>query len=91
MSILSAYLSQPEQSVAAFARALSVPAPLVTQWHTGARAIPVARCAQIERVTNGLLRCEALRPDVSWHRVIDSEWPHPEGRPLIDVTATEAA
>ena len=30
--------------------------------------------------------CEAMRPDVSWVRIKDKDWPHPKGRPLVDHT-----
>jgi DNA-binding transcriptional regulator YdaS (Cro superfamily) len=36
----------------------------VYQW-TKTR-VPAERCPQIERATNGLVRCEDLRPDVAW-------------------------
>ena len=36
----------------------------VYQW-TKTR-VPAERCPQIEAATNGLVRCEDLRPDVQW-------------------------
>jgi hypothetical protein len=30
------------------------------------------------------------RTDIRWHRVPDPAWPHPAGRPLIDVSAVAA-
>lgn len=36
----------------------------VYQW-TKTR-VPAERCPQIEAATNGLVRCEDLRPDVRW-------------------------
>ncbi|WP_220486046.1 YdaS family helix-turn-helix protein [Aquariibacter albus] len=57
---------------------------------TGRRPTPVDRCPAIERATSGRVSCEELRPDVRWHRVPDADWPHPEGRPLIDVAAPKA-
>ena len=60
----------------------------VTQWISGHRRVPEARCPAIERATGGLVTCEQLRSDVSWVRVADASWPwHPEGRPLLDVSA----
>lgn len=41
----------------------------------------------IERESSGAVICEDLRPDVSWLRVPDAKWPHPEGRPLVDHAA----
>lgn len=30
--------------------------------------VPLDRCAAIERATNGVVRCEDMRPDVVWIR-----------------------
>ncbi|MBX9728048.1 MAG: helix-turn-helix domain-containing protein [Sphingopyxis sp.] len=75
---------------AELATRLGVPAPLVSQWRTGARSIPVERCPSIERETGGAVTCEEMRPDVAWKRVKDRKWPHPEGRPLLDFTEAAA-
>lgn len=64
----------------------------VTQWISGHRRVPEARCPAIERATKGLVTCEQLRPDVSWIRIPDPAWPwHPAGRPLLDLTAPALA
>ena len=47
-------------------------------------------CAAIEKATQGAVTCEALRPDLTWHRVPDKTWPGRRGRPLHDVTAQVA-
>lgn len=52
--------------LSALARAMKVSPPTVHQWITGRRPIPVGRCPEIERLTNGQIRCEDLRPDVDW-------------------------
>lgn len=51
---------------AALARALNVSAGLVYQWLTGARPLSADRCPDIERATG--IRCELLRPDMTWTR-----------------------
>lgn len=51
---------------AALARAIGVTPPAVHQWIRGMRPIPAERCPLIERATDGLVRCEDLRPDVDW-------------------------
>ena len=56
---------------------------------TGRRLLPPDRCPGIESATGGLVTCETLRPDVHWVRVPDATWPHPEGRPCIDVAARQ--
>lgn len=69
---------------AAVARMAGCRAPSVIEWRK--RGIPVDRCPAIEQGTAGAFTCEQMRPDVRWHRIADPAWPHPEGRPLIDVT-----
>jgi len=65
---------------------------LISQWTKEGderRPIPVERCAAIERATEGAVPCECMRTDVMWTRIADSAWPwHPNGRPVIEVTAT---
>ena len=48
------------------ASALNVTPPTVNQWVHAGRPIPAERCPAIERLTDGLVRCEDLRPDVDW-------------------------
>lgn len=71
----------------ALAKAAGVTSPAVSQWLTRHRPLPAERCPAIERATAGRVLCEQLRPDVRWQRVPDPDWPHPEGRPCIDVAA----
>jgi len=80
MSDLIADLGGPT----AVARALGIKAPSVIGWNGKP---PADRCPDIERSFPGLKTVEQLRPDVKWVRVPDAEWPHPEGRPCIDVAA----
>lgn len=54
----------------------------IANWRS--RGVPEDRCPAIEHTTDGSVTCEELRPDVSWVRVPDATWPHPEGRPLVD-------
>ena len=48
------------------ARRLGVHVSMPSQWAMGHRPIPAERCIEIERITNGAVRCEELRPDVDW-------------------------
>jgi DNA-binding transcriptional regulator YdaS (Cro superfamily) len=66
----------------AVARMCGIAPPSVIGW----ARIPTDRCAQIERATEGAVTCEEMRPDVTWVRIPDPEWPHPLGRPLLDVS-----
>lgn len=68
-------------SNAALATALQVPAPLVSQWRTGARPVPIERCVPIEHATSGAVRRWDLRPD-DWWRI----WPEligTDGAPAV--------
>jgi DNA-binding transcriptional regulator YdaS (Cro superfamily) len=48
----------------ALAEALGVTSGAVSQWAEG--RVPFEHCIPIERLTNGAVRCEELRPDVDW-------------------------
>lgn len=48
------------------AKTLGVSVQAVCFWRNGQRSIPAERCPDIERATNGAVRCEDLRPDVDW-------------------------
>lgn len=54
--------------------------PTVHGWKT----IPSHHCPAIELATAGEFVCEVMRPDLTWQRVPDPEWPHKDGRPLLD-------
>jgi DNA-binding transcriptional regulator YdaS (Cro superfamily) len=71
----------------AVARMLGIKPPSVIGWRG---RVPPDRCPSLERASLGAVTCEQLRPDVRWHRVPDPSWPHPGGRPLIDVAAPAA-
>jgi DNA-binding transcriptional regulator YdaS (Cro superfamily) len=49
------------------ARVCGVRVQAVSQWVSAGR-IPADRCEQIERASAGSVTCEALRPDLDWHR-----------------------
>lgn len=50
------------KSIADACNGISVQA--VHKWATG--RVPADQCPNIERVTNGAVRCEELRDDVDW-------------------------
>lgn len=72
-----------ERSVVA--RAARMNEQYLYQCLTGRRSTPSERCPLIERATDARITCEELRPDVTWSRIPDAGWPHPDGRPVIDV------
>jgi DNA-binding transcriptional regulator YdaS (Cro superfamily) len=53
-------------SQTALAAALGVTKAAVGQWKDEGRRVPAEHCPSIERLTNGAVRCEDLRPDVAW-------------------------
>jgi DNA-binding transcriptional regulator YdaS (Cro superfamily) len=44
---------------------------VVHQWRLN--RVPAEQCPEIEKLTEGAVRCEELRPDVSWEVLRDSE------------------
>ena len=72
-------------NAAAFAKQMGVTPGMVSQWINGRRPVAHDSCAAIERATSGAVTVEVLRPDAAWSRIPDPAWPHPAGRPVIDV------
>lgn len=67
------------------ARTLGLNEQYLYQLLTKRSRAPLERCAAIEQAFGGSITCEQMRPDVTWHRIPDPTWPHPAGRPVIDV------
>lgn len=66
---LETYLSTVD-TAANLARRLDISPVLISQWRTGVRPIPLARCPAIERATDGAVTRKDLRPD-DWYLI----WP----------------
>lgn len=73
------------------AEAIGLNEQYLYQCLTGRRQTPEIHCPAIERGFEGEITVEELRPDVVWHRIPDPAWPHPSGRPCIDVAAPAVA
>lgn len=71
----------------AVSRIVGLSVPTVHGW----KKIPEHHCPAIEKARGGDITVELMRPDISWSRVPDPEWPHPEGRPVIDVAKPSAS
>jgi DNA-binding transcriptional regulator YdaS (Cro superfamily) len=82
---LSDYINTARGTMSVLSAAIGAHSPDMSRWASGARPIPPERCPAIERATDGRVTCEELRQDVHWQRVPDPTWPHPDGRPCIDV------
>ena len=73
--------------VGRLASAIGIGQSAVSNWRARGTSPDPVHCAAIERVTKGEVPVELLRPETQWHRIPDADWPHPAGRPLIDVAA----
>lgn len=82
---------QGRGAAAKLAQAIGAHAPDVSSWTHGLRAVPLHHCLNIERETGGAVTAEELRSDQTWLRIFDASWPHPGGRPLIDVAHSVSA
>lgn len=74
----------------ALADRLGVSKSMVSQWRNGERPVSLSFSCAIERETAGEVGANEVRPDVTWTRIPDQTWPHPEGRPLVDITRVAA-
>jgi DNA-binding transcriptional regulator YdaS (Cro superfamily) len=52
--------------------------------------VPAEQRVAIERFLKGKVAVEEFGDDVRWTRVKDRSWPHPKGRPLLDVAKETA-
>ena len=76
----------------AAAQTLGINEQYLYQWLTGRRGVPPPWRVRLEQtlyVSHGI-SVEHFGDDARWHRVPDPAWPHPQGRPLIDVAAPVA-
>lgn len=75
----------------AAAAQLGVKQPTVSEWLREVRPVPHDASADMERISEGEVRADLVRPDHRWMRVKDRAWPwHPLGRPVLDVTRAAA-
>lgn len=83
-------IAMPASERVAIAQAIGLHEQYLYQCLTDRRVLPAEHAPAIERASGGKVTCEELRPDVRWIRVPDPTWPHPEGRPCIDVARDPA-
>ena len=68
---LKTYLDREGRgSASGLAREINAVPSLISQWASGDRQVPVNRCVDIERATNGAVTRQDLRPD-DWRDI----WP----------------
>lgn len=63
----------------AIAQAIGVSAPVVSDWVTGKKQIPVERCVMIERATSGAVTRIDMRPN-DWQQI----WPELATQPQAE-------
>lgn len=83
-----------EGSPTAIAAALGdgITRQVVEYWQAKGR-VPFERGPLVERrcrERGHAIDVELLCPGMTWRRVKDKKWPHPDGRPLLDVAAEAA-
>ena len=76
-------------SQGALAIALRVSQPTVSEWARGVRPVPAEKAADMERLYWPAVAAD--RFPGRWARLPDPAWPHPAGRPCVDVAATHSA
>ena len=60
---LPTWINQQHGRGKQLADALGIQPPVVSDWVTGKKAVPAARCQAIVRITGGLVTLQELRPD----------------------------
>ncbi|MGL5949113.1 MAG: helix-turn-helix domain-containing protein [Aeromonas sp.] len=53
-------------SIAKLARKMGLSQPSIHEWASGKYPLPMNRCIELEKITNGEVMCEEMRPDVDW-------------------------
>ena len=48
------------------AAAINISGATLSEWKSGKKKVPAARCIDIEVATAGVVRCEDMRPDLNW-------------------------
>lgn len=67
---LADYFAAERGAQSRLAAATEIPAPMLSQWASGVRPIPIDRCVPIETATGGAVTRRDLRPD-DWQEI----WP----------------
>lgn len=70
--------------VSVLAERIGISPSAPSMWKSRKR-VPADYCPAIERLTDGAVRCEDLRPDVDWAYLRQSAAPTPEPTPAGEV------
>ena len=62
---LKSYVSQRYGLASEIAKSLGVTPVTVYEWVHAKKRVPAERCPEIERLTEGAVTCEELRPDLT--------------------------
>jgi DNA-binding transcriptional regulator YdaS (Cro superfamily) len=76
---LPTWINQQHGRGVQLAKALGIQPSYVSDWVTGKKAVPAARCQAIVRLTDGAVTLQELRPD-DWA----DYWPNLEGNQPAD-------
>lgn len=63
---LSKYVNTRRGISSHLAKRLGISPVMISQWVAGIKQVPAERCIEIEILTDGLVTCEDLRPDLNW-------------------------
>lgn len=64
---LRTYLTQQRGRARSLAAAVGVTPVTIHEWSIGQKKVPMERCTEIEKATDGGVTCEELRPDLAEH------------------------
>jgi DNA-binding transcriptional regulator YdaS (Cro superfamily) len=81
MDIQTFLKDAPRGTAAAMANRIGVHPVMVSQWVSGAKAIPLDRCAPIEAATDGAVTRRDLRPNdwwIHWPELVTEDHPAPD-------------
>ena len=92
MRKLLAYLNNlPSHEQSSFAERCGTSVGYIRKAISTGQKLGEGLVTSIEKESRGEVLCDGLREDVSWVRIPDPDWPHPNGRPLVDHSQRKAA
>ena len=66
MKLRDYFEKQGRGSLTYLAKQMGAKTSNVCLWAKGKKKVPTNHCPEIERITEGKVTCEELRPDVNW-------------------------
>lgn len=86
---LKSYVTQRHGLASDLAKSLAVTPVTVYEWVHAKKRVPAERCPEIERLTEGAVTCEDLRPDLAdqWKFLRGTATVNTETPPNLDKAA----